>query len=150
VDNVKVSGTSNNPCSTGSSGPPRVPYTVTPTTVTTSTHGTNGTVTFDVTNCTSTNYHCIYGKGENLAAWTVDGGACNLGTSGTYSWTGMPDPSSYASRFLWFLIVGDNGAASGVEGSWGLTSAGAERGGASASNACSMTTKNTSASCGMP
>ena len=56
------------------SPPLRVPYSVTPTKMTTSSHGTNGTVTWDVTHCASTNYHIIYGKGENLAAWTVDGG----------------------------------------------------------------------------
>lgn len=126
--------------------PLRVPYTVSPTKITTTTQGTSGTVTWDTSNCSSTNYHIIYGKGENLSAWTVDGGKCSLGASGSYSWTGIPDPSAYTSRFLWFLVVGDNGGT--TEGSWGLTSAATERGGTSASGQCSCTTKDTSGSCG--
>ena len=135
---------------TSCSAPPlRVPYSQTPTNITTANHGTNGTVTWDVADCPSTNYHIIYGKGENLAAWTVDGGKCTIGTSGSYPWTGIPDPSNYASKFLWFLVVGDNGSA--TEGSWGLTYPdGAEEGGANCSNACGMTTKSTSATCEMP
>lgn len=137
-----------NACSTATP-PPRVPYSITHTGITTSNQGTDGTVTWDVTNCSSANYHIIYGKGENLATWTVDGGKCAIGTSGTYLWTGMPDPSSYASRFLWFLVVGDNGST--TEGSWGLTyPGGAEEGGTNCSNVCGMTGKNTSASCGTP
>ena len=95
-----------------------MPYSVTPTTVTTANQGVDVTVHWDVSNCVSTNYHLIYGKGENLSAWTVDGGKCAIGTSGTYGWTGVPDPGGYSSRFLWFLVVGDNGAT--TEGSWGL------------------------------
>jgi hypothetical protein len=106
-------------------------------------------VIFDKTNCSSTNYHIIYGKGENLGAWTIDGGKCAIGTTGSYSWTSIPDPSSYTKRFLWYLVVGDN--ASTTEGSWGLTyPGGAEEGGTNFSNVCGMTTKNTSGSCGTP
>jgi hypothetical protein len=129
-----------------STPPLRVPYSVNPTKFTTTTHGASGTVTWDTSNCASTNYHIIYGKGENLAAWTVDGGKCSLGTSGNYGWTSIPDPSSYTSRFLWFLVVGDNGGT--TEGSWGLTSGGAERGGTNASSQCSCASKNTTGSCG--
>lgn len=128
--------------------PLRVPYSVTPMKITTSTHGANGTVTWDVTNCPSSNYHIIYGKGENLAAWTVDGGKCSVGATGTYAWSAIPDPTAYTSKFLWWLVVGDNGGT--TEGSWGLTSAGTERGGTSASGVCSMSTKNTSGSCSTP
>ncbi len=128
--------------------PLRVPYSVTPAKMTTSSHGTNGTVTWDVSNCASTNYHIIYGKGENLATWAVDGGKCSIGATGTYAWTTVPDPTTYTSRFLWWLVVGDNGGT--TEGSWGLTSTGAERGGTSASGVCSMSAKNTSGICGTP
>jgi hypothetical protein len=131
-----------------STPPLRVPYSVNPTKITTATQGASGTVTWDTSNCTSANYHIIYGKGENLAAWTVDGGKCSMGTSGTYSWTSIPDPSTYTSKFLWFLVVGDNGGT--TEGSWGLTSGGAERGGTSASGQCTCTVKDISGSCGTP
>jgi hypothetical protein len=149
MDDVAVNILTAVSCTTASSGPPRVPYSITATKITTGNHGTDGTVVFDKTNCASSNYHIIYGKGENLAAWTIDGGKCTLGTSGSYSWTTIPDPSTYTKRFLWFLVVGDNG--SSTEGSWGLTyPGGAEEGGTNYSNVCGMTTKNTSASCGTP
>ncbi len=125
--------------------PYRVPSNVTPTSVSTDSHGTDVTVTWDASNCASINYHIIYGKGENLSAWTLDGGKCAIGTSGTYTWNGLPDPTSYTKRFLWFLVVGDNGI--GTEGSWGLTSEGTEEGGTSASSVCSMTTKDLSGTC---
>lgn len=129
--------------------PLRVPYTATPTRAATSNHGLDMTVTWDSSNCASSNYHIIYGKGEGLANWTADGGVCALGASGEYTWAGVPDPATYASRFLWFLVVGDNGA--GTEGSWGLTyPAGAEEGGTSPSNVCGMTNKDLSGTCGTP
>jgi hypothetical protein len=129
--------------------PLRVPYTAAPTTVTTSNRGADVTVTWDADHCASANYHILYGKGENLPSWTVDAGVCTLGTTGTYAWAAIPDPSVYTSRFLWFLVVGDNGA--GTEGSWGLTyPGGAEEGGAVASNVCGMITKDLSGTCGTP
>lgn len=129
--------------------PLRVPYGAAPTRAETANQGTDMTVTWDAANCPSANYHLLYGKGEGLPSWTVDGGECALGVSGAYAWAGVPDPSSYSSRFLWFLVVGDDGA--GTEGSWGLTYPdGAEEGGAGASNQCGMTTKDLSGSCGMP
>ncbi len=125
-----------------------VPYSVTPTAIATSNMGVDGTITWDVANCTSTNYHIIYGKGENLAAWTVDGGVCAIGTTGSYNWMSIPDPSTYTSGFLWFLILGDDGAT--TEGSWGLTSTGDQRGGTNPSNVCGFGTKDTSGTCGTP
>ena len=56
-----------------------------------------------------------------------------------WSWSSLPDPRSDSSRLLWFLVVGDNAA---TEGSWGLTSAGAERGGTTPSGQCGVTIKN--------
>ena len=145
LDDVTLSVT---PRSTCAMYPLRVPYSVMPVKITTGNHGTDGTVTFNVADCASTNYHILYGKGENLAAWTVDGAKCSVGGFfGNYGWTGIPNPSAYTSRFLWFLVVGDNGGT--TEGSWGLTSAGAEEGGANPSNQCSCSDKNTSASCGI-
>jgi len=95
------------------------------------------TVTWDAVNCVSVNYHLLYGKGENLPSWTVDAGVCGMGTSGPMPGREFPNPSTYTSRYLWFLVVGDDG--SSTEGSWGLTSpGGAEEGGASASNKCGI------------
>ena len=129
--------------------PLRVPFGAVPTQVGTANQGVDLTVTWDATNCGSPGYHLIYGRGENLASWTLEGGECGLGTSGTYAWSNVPDPSAYTSRFLWFLVVGDDGQ--GTEGSWGLTyPEGAEEGGTTASNLCGMTTKDLSGTCGMP
>lgn len=133
----------------GSVGPLHVPYSVTPTTVKKNdATGTNVAVSFDNTNCSSSKYHIIYGWGEGLSGWTVSGnGGCNVTPSASATnWSGVPDATGHA--FLWFLVVGDNGSA--TEGSWGLTSGGAERGGTNASNQCSCTAKNTTGSCGTP
>ncbi len=124
----------------------RIPYSVTPTKITTTNHGTDATVTWDATNCPSANYHIIYGMGSGLAAWSVSGGKCAIGYSGTYSWSALPNPSADSSHFLWFLVTGDDSAT--TEGSWGKTSAGTERGGAAASNQCGCTTKVTATTCG--
>ncbi len=106
-------------------------------------------MTWDVVNCASAGYHILYGKGEGLPAWTVDSGVCALGAKGSYDWLGVPDPATYTSRFLWFLVVGDNGL--DTEGLWGLTYPdGAEEGGAAASNACGMAAKDLSGTCGTP
>jgi hypothetical protein len=125
-----------------------VPYSVTPTGITTANHGTDGTITWDVATCPSTNYHIVWGYGSGLSSWTLGGGKCAIGTSGTYGWTGMPDPSGDASRFLWYAVVGNNGGT--TEGSWGAMTGGAERGGAAASGVCGMTTKDTTTACGTP
>lgn len=147
VTNAQIAGT----CTTVTPGPPRVPYSVTPTKITTATQGTNMTFNWDVSNCASTNYHILYGQGANIATLataspTVTGSACTIGTSGTYTWNSAPSPASGA--YLWFLIIGDNGST--TEGSWGQTSGGAEEGLTTASSQCTCTVKNTSASCGTP
>jgi hypothetical protein len=49
---------------------------------------------------------------------------------------------------VWFLVVGDDGGV--VEGSWGFTSAGAERGGPGASGLCGMAVKDTAGVCSAP
>ena len=105
-------------------------------------------VTWDATNCPSANYHLICGFGSSLASWQVAGGQCGLGNSGSALWSSPPDPSADSSRFAWFLIVGDDGAA--TEGSWGLSSSGQERGGSQASALCGFATKVTGVACAMP
>jgi hypothetical protein len=73
-----------------------------------------------------------------VASSTVGGAVCDLGATGSASWTGVPAGN------LWFVVVGDNDAAS--EGSWG-TKTGGERGGTSASGMCGMTTRDNSGTC---
>jgi hypothetical protein len=65
-------------------------------------------------------------QSRERATAAVSGAACDLGTSGTASWTGVPAGN------LWFVVVGDNGGT--VEGSWGKRTDG-ERGGSTASAA---------------
>jgi PKD repeat protein len=135
-----------------SPAPLRVPGSVQPTKLTSSNGGSNGTVTWDASVCPSAGYHLIYGFGTSLSSWAVSGGACNLGSAGSYAWSGIPAPTP-AQRFLWFLVVGDNGPGSNTEGSWGLTSSGAERGGTAASGlSCTVpfSIKSTSGSCVTP
>jgi len=106
------------------------------------------TVSWDAANCPAANYEILYGYGSGLAAWSVAGGRCGIGTTGTYLWAGVPDPSADPTRMVWWLVVGTNGL--NTEGSWGRTSAGLERGGATSSGQCGVTTKNVSESCAAP
>jgi PKD repeat protein len=130
---ITVSGTA--------TGPKTVPSGVTPFRITSPDHGTTLAATWDATNCSSPGYHVIYGFGSGLSSWNVNSGQCGLGTSGSASISGAPNPSSDSSRFVWFLIVGDDNATH--EGSWGLTSSGQERGGSNASGVCGFTSKQT-------
>ena len=125
--------------------PLRVPYSVNPLRIDSADHGASGTVTWDAATCASPGYHLIFGKGENLATWAVDGGECAIGTGGTHPWSGIPDPSGYSSRFLWFLVVGDDGAS--TEASWGHMTGGGERGGITPSSVCGMTNKDLAGVC---
>jgi hypothetical protein len=96
-------------------------------------------LTWDVSTCSSTNHHVIYGDLASVASTTVNGAACNLGTSGNASWSGVP------AGDLWFVVVGDDGAS--TEGSWGTDGAGAQRGGTVASGQCGIGTRDNSGVC---
>lgn len=136
--------------------PERVPYSVTPTGLTKNdAAGNDLTVTWDATRCASSDYHLLWGYGADVAALATDspvvsGGKCDIGTSGTLpNWNaGVPDPADDpgAGKFVWFLVVGDDDGS--TEASWGLTTAGGERGGTAASSRCGCTAKTTSGSCG--
>jgi len=150
---TKSYGTTTFTPSNCASTPLRVPYSATPTRIVkNNATATDINVTWDPTNCPSSDYHIIWGDGSSVATLatsspTVSGGKCDLGTTGALSnWSsGVPAPSSGA--FVWFLVVGDNNGT--TEGSWGLITAGsAERGGTAASGQCTCTTKSTSGSCG--
>jgi len=129
--------------------PLRVPSGQLPTTISTTDHGTTATVTWDASLCASPNYHIVWGYGSHLASWQTDGCVCALGSAGSATWSPMPSPSGDPSRFLWFVVVGDDGST--TEGSWGFTSAGAERGpssGAGASGRCGCTARVNTGYCG--
>jgi hypothetical protein len=96
-------------------------------------------LTWDVATCTSPNHHVIYGDLASVASTTVSGAVCNLGTSGSASWSGVP------AGDLWFVVVGDDGAS--TEGSWGTDGAGAQRGLFTASGQCGLTVRDNSGVC---
>jgi len=96
-------------------------------------------VNWDVSSCTATDYHLIYGTLADVSSYALDGSVCGLGTSGTLNWSGVPSGS------LYFLVVGNDGG--GTESSWGVDSAAGERGGAGASGECAVSSKDISASC---
>ena len=95
-------------------------------------------LTWDVSTCSSTDHHVLYGALASVASSTVSGASCNLGATGSATWTGVP------AGDLWFVVVGDNDAT--TEGSWGTMTSG-ERGGAAASGQCGLTTRDNSGTC---
>ena len=101
--------------------------------------GTTIDLNWDVATCTSPNHHLLYGDLATVASATVNGAACNLGTSGSAPWTGVP------AGDLWFVVVSDDGAS--IEGSWGTDGTGAQRGLGTASGQCGVTTRDNSGVC---
>jgi subtilisin-like proprotein convertase family protein len=96
-------------------------------------------LTWDVTTCSSADHHIIYGDLGNVASIAVTGASCDLGTSGTASWTGVP------AGDLWFVVVGDDNAS--TEGSWGTDGNGAQRGLGTASLQCGLSARDNSGVC---
>jgi trimeric autotransporter adhesin len=147
VDNVKVSYVANAPCNMPAcaSTPPGLAKPVADGSFGTAMKasrndfaGTSLGVTWDVSTCTSSNHHVLYGNLANVAAAAVTGSVCSLGVSGAATWTGVPAGN------LWFVVVGDNNGT--IEGSWGKTTSG-ERGGASASGYCGTTGRDNASTC---
>jgi hypothetical protein len=105
------------------------------------TDGTGASINlkWDVTTCSSSDHHLIYGDLATVASSTPSGGACNLGTSGTNIWAGVPPGN------VWFTVVGDDDAT--TEGSWGTVSGGAQRGGTTVSGQCGMLARDNSGTC---
>jgi subtilisin-like proprotein convertase family protein len=147
VDNVKVTypspgGCSMNVCAAPPSAPPPVPDGTFGAPMLSSLAAADGSaidLTWDVATCVGGDYHLLYGPLSEVSSYTIGGGACDLGTSGAYGWTGVPADS------LWYVVVSEDGAS--LEGSWGRDSSGAERGGAGASGVCAMTTRNNAGTC---
>jgi hypothetical protein len=95
-------------------------------------------LTWDVATCASSDHHVLYGNLANVASSTVSGASCDIGISGTTTWSSVPAGN------LWFVVVGDDNAT--TEGSWGTTSTG-QRGGAVSSGQCGLTSRNNAATC---
>jgi subtilisin-like proprotein convertase family protein len=96
-------------------------------------------VTWDVSTCSSADHHILYGDLANVASASVSGSFCDLGTSGSASWPGVP------AGDLWFVVVGDDDAA--TEGSWGTDGRGAQRGSGAPSGQCGITALNSVGAC---
>jgi len=101
--------------------------------------GSTINVTWDVSTCASTDHHLLYGPLATVASYAISGSKCNLGLSGSATWSGVPAGS------LWFVIVGDDDAS--TEGSWGTNGTGGQRGGTSPSGQCGMTARDNSGTC---
>ena len=106
--------------------------------------------------CGAGDHHLVWGLADGWPAtlggtYTLANSECGLGTSGTFTWSGVPDPVTAGDSrgLLWWLVLADD--ASTTEGSWGVDSADGERSGSAAagsSGQCGMTTKDLSNACG--
>jgi hypothetical protein len=112
-------------------------------------------VSFDVASCTNAaDRHIIYGEKSGLptapgGVMRPTGSVCAIGNTSPYDWLGVPQPTD-GFPLIWFLLVTTD--ANGVEGSWGVDSAGLERvgpGNGGASGTCAVT-KNAANTCGHP
>jgi len=141
----------------GPSGPPAVPdgrAGTTPVTVSLlSPDGTSLRVSYDTASCTNvSNHHLLYGQRSGIPStsggtWTLLGTICNIGNTSPYDWIGVPSPPD-GNNLIWVLLVATD--SSGAEGSWGVSSAGAERlgpGNNGADGVCSVV-KDVANTCG--
>jgi hypothetical protein len=142
VDNVSLIVDAYNSCATAT-GPPPAPDGsggTTPLRVDRLTpSGDTIEVTWDTLSCTADEYNLLYGGLADVAGYLFGGSACSVGTTGSYTWSGVP------AEDLFFLVVGTDGA--GTESSWGLDSLPSERNGMIHSGECSTTSKEISTSC---
>jgi len=89
--------------------------------------------------CGAPGYNLIYGNLSGVSTYALTGSECGIGTSGTFTWTGVP------AGDLYFLIVGTDGV--DAESRWGFASSGAERNGSAASAQCGVTLKDLTGTC---
>ncbi len=143
VDNVELVSDAGNLCSTVTAGGPAP-----------APDGSSGTIplrgenladgigdTLELTwdaSCAAAGYNLIYGDLSGVATYLLSGSECGIGTTGTYTWTGVP------AADLYFLIVGTDGV--DTESSWGVATSG-ERNGAAASGECGVASKDLSGTC---
>jgi hypothetical protein len=109
VDNVKVSGVVNNPCTTGSAAPPPVKHTGANPAKFTKGAGNTLNVTYDAATCSSSMAIILYG---NLGTWTGYAGcAQSNGGSG-----GSATIDSTGQTATWYNIVWTSGTTAGHPG----------------------------------
>ncbi|HPR65098.1 MAG TPA: M6 family metalloprotease domain-containing protein [Thermoanaerobaculia bacterium] len=79
------------------------------------------TITWDTSHCVSARYHLLWGRGSNLATYTLLGASPSCDITSPYTW----EDTDSVEALLWFLVAGDDDA--GLEGGWGTDSWGAPR-----------------------
>ena len=89
---------------------------------------------WDAASCPAADYNLLYGDLAAVGSYSLDGSECAIGTSGSFTWTGVPAGS------LYFLVVGVDGL--DTESSWGRDNSMIERNGAAASSECGATEKD--------
>lgn len=134
--------------------PPAVPDGAVGAPMTVARSGTTLELNWDTDTCGGEGYHILHGSGDDLPA--VQGGAyglrgfvCATNPPLPYAWSNSPDPALQASGLIWFLVVPDD--ASTLEGSWGVDSAGNERGSSApdgGSGRCGLSVKSLENQCG--
>jgi len=137
IDNFNVIADVFNPCSTSASPAAAGSGLGSSSQMTIDRDGGDLQLNFDAS-CGATDYNLIYGDLANVAAMTIDGSQCDLGTSGNHAWAGVPSGS------LYFMVVGTDGI--DIESSWGSSSFG-ERNGIAGSGQCGVTAKEISNVC---
>lgn len=114
--------------------------------------GTSLSVTFDTATCTGvSSRQILYGQQSQLpttpgGAFGLTGSACGV-TASPFTWNGVPAPTGGTGLVWWLLAV----KSATKEGSWGKTSAGAERigpGPGGSSGQCGVTSRNIINACG--
>jgi hypothetical protein len=141
VDNFAIISDVLSECSTEAAGPSPVPG-GTLTVGRAPGAGTAIDVSWDAVSCPTLDYNLLYGDLVDLDSYTLLGSECSIGTSGTYSWNGIPGGD------LYFLLVGTDGSNS--ESSWGRNSGFGERNGSAASNQCGVSVKDVTGVCTDP
>jgi hypothetical protein len=137
VDNVRVDSTApagceTNPCAAVGIAKPVAAMTASRV------DDTTLDVTWDVATCTSTDHEILYGDLAGVAGYALSGSVCGIGTSGSTTWSGVPDGD------LWFIVTGIDNA--GMEATWGEATGG-PRNGVTPSGQCGNTERDNAASC---
>jgi len=101
--------------------------------------GSSINLQWDVSACPAAEYHVLYGALATVSSYTVDGGVCGLGASGSTTWTGVPQGN------LWFVVTSGNGA--GTESTWGKDSSGSNIAGTTPSGLCGGLVRDNSGTC---
>lgn len=115
--------------------------------------GSSLQIAWDTASCTGdTRFHLVYGQGSDLPngpglAYALAGSLCAM-TASPFVWNSVPAATD-GTGLIWWLILADDGTT--VEGSWGQSSALAERIGpgiGGCSGVCGVTSKSLTNTCG--